>query len=261
MHSVLRMAAFALVAGSPAVSMTTCFDIEHATTLYPDGSGKFAVSFTVLKENYKDKKWDSAEEFLAGCLNACEGYSAWSTPSLKEDETRLTYSVATYFEDIGKLRWMEAKGKHGIFWSFQLTENAKGHTLIFRDKILKDWIEAARKPLGPEEKECTSDDRYRVTITVPGKITDMEGFPSALGRVAEVSLDDKLKFAARNGETAATKRLSTLSPEMKVTWTESTISNDQVEAFKKERAAAKETWKAIEPRIRKIAEEKKKGDD
>jgi hypothetical protein len=260
MGAIVRFALLSVAACLPAGWMTSCFDIEHSTRVYPDGSGKFAISITVLKENYHDKKWDSAEETLAGCLNCCEGYAAWTVPALKESEKSLTYELAAYFEDISKFRWKEAKGERETIWSFELAKTGEGQTLVFRDKILKDWIEAAGKALGPEEKVCETDDRYVFSVTVPGKITHVDGMPTPKGRTAEVRVDDKLKFAARKSEAAARKVVAGLSSEMKITWSGSEIPKEELEAFKKEFAAARETWKAMEPRIRKIAEEKKAKD-
>jgi len=250
MHTVLRIAAVAFAAAVPSLSMTTCCDIEHATMLYADGSGKLTLTLRIVKED----KAESPEEFLADLTEVAEGVVAWTEPRLKEESKLKTYTVTAYFDDAGKFRWYEDRSKRKLTWSFDLnTKTILLSTLQIHDRTIGDLLKKLATPPGPDEKEDADTDLYAFTITVPGNITKVEGLPPPKGRTAGIRIETRTTYAARKGDLEAKKRLAGLSEDMKIRWSGSDVPKDEFETFKKELAAAKENWKArLEPKVREI---------
>ena len=249
-----RFIALLMVSGLPAISMTTCVDIDHTTVLHSDGSGKFVLSLTI-----RDGKTTGApDEGLAGLLDMCEGVSAISLPTLKTHGDSETTTWTIYFRDINKFRVNDVEGDRKNLLSHAVTRNGAEGTLVFRNEMISQWKKKAAEPLGPDEVDKASDDFYRFGITLPGKISKVEGWPAPKDRSVEIRLEDSLRFKARKGEAEARKRMDQLSAEMKVTWTDADTAARELESFKAEHAKAVEEWKKVEPAVRKLLEDKKK---
>lgn len=243
-----------VLAALPFFSMAKCVDIEHSTQLFPDGSGRFVLSLTVEK----NRGSQGPEESLVGLVDMCEGYAALTLPVTKMEGGLKTLTWKLYFDDISKFRFVDTQGPRDVQASFDLSTTGKEHSLLFRNNLIRNWLRDAKEPLKPDDKEPESNDFYAFTITVPGKIVRVEGLPPAKGRTVGMRVDEKTKYALRRGDAGAKRAVADLAAEAKITWTGSEVTAEELDAFKKELAAAKEAWKTLEPKVRKIAEESKK---
>ena len=249
-----KLIALLLASALPAMSMTTCVDIDHVTTVYSDGSGKFVLSLTMLA----GKTVSTPDESLAGLLEMCEGVSALSQPTSKVHGDFETTTWTIYFQDINKFRVNDPEGDRENLLSHTLTRKGAEATLVFHNRMITQWKKKAAEPLKGDEEDKASDDTYRFGLVLPGKITKVEGWPAPKDRSVEIRLDDSLRFKARKGEVDAKNRMDELSADMKVTWTDGDTASKELETFKVEFAKAVEDWKRVEPAVRKILEEKKK---
>src|SRR5688572_3038898 len=249
-----RIIALLMFSGLPALSMTTCVDIDHTTVVHSDGSGKFVLSVTILDAKTKS----NPDEGLAGLLGMCEGFSAISQPTIKKHGELETTTWTIYFQDINKFRVNDPEENRENLLSHTLTRKGAEATLVLRNGMITRMKKRAAEPLKQGEEDKASDDYYRFVLTLPGKIGKVEGWPAPKDRSVEMRLEDSLRFNARKGDAEARKRVDHLSDELKVTWTDADTAAKELETFKTEHAKAVEEWKKVEPRVRKLLESKKR---
>jgi hypothetical protein len=85
-------------------------------------------------------------------------------------------------------------------------------------------------------------------VTVPGTITESKGVLETSGRSAWWKMDGPLFLGTRadlEGEDCRRVRALMDTPESRISWSENAFTPAQLEAWKKELAAAKEEWKTV----------------
>lgn len=275
------------------VSLAGCFQFEEGATLMPDGSGKLTVKFAIkqssikmleeLSKNFGGEVTDPFADYVdAGKLKEnSEGFAAWSEGKKETDGEWVRVTLVGYFEDINKARFYTSQQ--------QQPGGEKKKTLSFAAKYEKagaggklspvnEFAENAKAPGAPggdpndelgkamieAMKPMLEGMKVSVSVTVPGPIDDAGLFPEKKDRTARFTMDSKMFFDTMkdpNGETA--KKLKAMGDKADkgapVTWSKTTVTDDEVAAFKRELAAAKESWaKRLEASKKKAAPEKDK---
>lgn len=236
-----------------------CLESDQQTVVMPDGSGK--IVWTVgakMKEGDPDSglKMDSIDEME----NSSEGIIAWGEPKEVKENGWHKVTMTAYFEDISKVKLFDKKGgEKKVMLSFEYTKNGDGGTLVVKDAMMDEMAkEQAEKgpkeePKDPEAKKFAEEMKEKMKqemkgfklssgVKVPGAITASEKYTKTDGRVAAVVLDEKLLLDVMDEKEEAKKTVAGMAGDHKVTWTKNEVGADEVEAFKKEMAAAKAYW-------------------
>lgn len=255
MKSLARMLCLAAVASF----LAGCLESDQQTTVMPDGSGK--IVWTVgakIKEGEKDSglKMNSIKEME----ESAEGIVAWGEPKEVTENGWHKITITAYFEDITKVKLLDKKGgETKDMLSFVYTKNGDGGTLVVKDSMMDDAVKdqankgANEEPKTEEAKKFEEEMKAKMKeemkgfrlssgVKVPGAITASEKFSKTEGRVAALVLDEKLLLDAMDEKPEAKKAIEGMAGEHKVTWTKNETPADEVEAFKKELAAAKAAW-------------------
>ena len=239
-------------AGALALMFTLvcCFQLEQATTLYPDGSGKIEVLFGMKKElietirQFGDEEDDPLAEFAnpRQLLENTEGFVAWSRGEEEVTDEYVSVRMTGYFEDVSKVKLYNdaEEGEDGeseektLSLAFEYSTKDGLHTLLMRNEFADDRLDDFG--LGEDEEEVEEegdgeDDgsmdefeaemmemmksmfegmRFEMSVTVPGEIVEAEGLDID-GRTASFGYDDELLFAALEDENSeAAKKMDSL---------------------------------------------------
>lgn len=260
MSSTLRVFAFALAASIPSMMLDSCIDIEHTLTLMQDGSGKFVVTVAFDKRDPETPDEELLRELSLTQL--AEGFSAWAAPSSKRKGKTILTTLTGYFDDINKVRWFNEKAgkKRDLLLSYTYRRAGAGGTLTTEDAMVDGLKKDAARPVR-DASEKPDDDRYQVTVKVPGRIVESKGYRKTQERTASLEIEDKLVFSARKGDKDALKVTDALSGTMTITWTLTEVTPAELEAFRKEHAAVRESWKSLKARYEKLLQEEEKPRD
>ena len=271
-----------------AGGMGGCMQMEHVTTLYPDGSGKLVMTIG------RQKSMISIMEQLGGApveavdvfeditdpvkLDAnARGIVAWSKPKKEEDGDWIRWTTTGYFQDISKVKLYVTMGALGqpkermLAFSGKMERMEDGHTLIVKNDVglvLKQLFESAEaeraKTLLAQAKLLFDGMKIRMGVTVPGKVTKAKGFMESKGRTASVNvtLDTITELVNKPGSDVAKKiRAFAEAGEGRVSWTGNDVDEAEITAFKAELEAAKKAWKKRLKKAKKLAAEKKEKSD
>ncbi len=302
MSKTSRVLSFLAVAALAAIG--GCLQVEQATTLFPDGSGKIVIKMAIKKSMFKmmegfatppggmdpadpdAPKAGKPEDPFAELSDVhklaknSEGIAAWKVGKKEEDGEWIRISCVGYFEDVNKVKIYNEKQqeeggtKRELSFSARYEKTEEGHVLTVKDDTRKDLqdmpglggdkgagegAEAMGKAMLEMMKPLMQDLKVSVTVTVPGPIQEAQGFFEKKDRTATVSLDGKTIFeAAGNPEGETAKKMKSFSQvkESRITWKENQVPADEVEAFKKEMAEAREAWqKALDEAKKKPSKE------
>lgn len=274
MNKPLR--ALAVAALAVAVAFSGCLQAEQGGSLNPDGSGKLTMKIAIKKSMLKmmeemakqfggeGKGLDPFEQFTSPEKLAAnsEGVAAWVIGK-KEDSADWTgVSVTGYFEDINKVKVYTVQQnptggeQRTLSFSAKLEKTDAGHVLSLQDESTKEFgkgLPGGGADENPElgkamleaMKPMLEGLKVTVSVTVPGPIKEAKGFMETKDRTATSVIDANLIIAAiGNPEGEAAKKMKALSESGggKITWTENKVTDAELEAFKKDMAAAKEAW-------------------
>ncbi|MCE9582916.1 MAG: hypothetical protein K8T20_10510 [Planctomycetes bacterium] len=252
MKTLFRLAALAF-----AVTLFAgCLESDQQTVLYGDGSGKIVWSLSV-KLKGDEKEEPMKPEKLAEMENSADGIVAWAEPKIVKENGSYRVTLVAYFDDISKVKLYEDKGgEKKEMLSFEFAKNGDGGTLTVKDSLTADAAKKAEEKKDPpktdEEKqmaegmkkmmaEMVAGLRLAISVKAPGTVT-AEKFSKVEGRVASLVIDDKLILDSMDEKPEAQKALEGMAGDRKVTWTKNEVPTDEMEAFKKELAAAKAAW-------------------
>ena len=273
--------------------LSGCVQYEQASTLFPDGSGKFTMSVAFKKSMLKmiaeaakqfGGEGGAAADPLAELqdpekLSAnSEGIVAWSEPRRTEEGEWVRVAVTGYFEDVNKVRVYGdtpagtpgANRKTMFACVYEKTD--AGHVLTLRNEGAGEFNklrgesapgEGAElaKAMAEALKPMLEGLKFSMSITVPGPIRESKGAFEAKDRTASFVIDGKaLIEAMSNPEGAEGKRLKALdeAKETRLVWKDTTVPEAEISAFKKELAEAKARWaKTLEEHRARKAQEKK----
>jgi len=279
------------ILGVTLLGVTGCAQMDESTVIYPDGSGKFTMRISVSRVmvamidsvakgfaqqgggKAEEKKVDLFESFSDPDKvgKASEGFVAWTTMKREEDPAWVRASVTGYFEDINKVTFTsEAKGTLvEPSMGFKHEKTDLGHVLSLSPEAVRSLKKAALPTFNLEGPGSMADtfwdvwdqvkpkpEDYRVSfsVTVPGAIKDAPGFMEVKGRTATISFDGRMILSALlDPEGREAKRLKqfTRAKEIKIAWTESTLPDDEVKAFRTEMNDAKARWEKLREERRK----------
>ncbi|HXG63203.1 MAG TPA: hypothetical protein VNO22_17670 [Planctomycetota bacterium] len=286
-----RLLAAALLS---AAALSGCVQYEQATTLFPDGSGKFTMSMAFKKSLLKmitetakqlGGEGGAAADPLAEFQDPeklganSEGVVAWAQPRRSEEGEWVRVSVTGYFEDINKVRIYnqspapgEGPGGRKTMFACVYEKTDAGYVLKLQNEGTNEFkkMRGENAPDGQEDlakamiealKPMLEGLKFSVSITVPGPILEAQGVLETKDRTASLAIDAKtLVEAMSNPSSPEAKRFKTLEEfkEMRLVWKENSVPASETSAFKKELADAKAQWaKTLEEhRARKAAEKK-----
>ena len=204
---------------------------------------------------------------IEGIAGNSEGVAAWKVVDHEETAEWIRATYLAYFDDINQVRLYTAEtgpdgqSRRKVSYSWRLLKSGADHTLF----MTSDSIEDLREKLQPKDpgsrpnrseettkamaemmKPMFQDFRMAFSVTVPGPIRSSEGFLSTEGRSASIALDGELLLAsAARPQGAEADRLRQLSgaKESRLSWSDSSITDSEMEEWKKELKAAKAEWR------------------
>ncbi|HXX94891.1 MAG TPA: hypothetical protein VEN81_14790 [Planctomycetota bacterium] len=280
MKPIVRMLGLLALAG--VVSLPGCIQAEEAATLMPDGSGKLTLRIGLKKSMIEmitqlgkaggdPKASDPFEQFKdpAKLKTNGEGIVAWGEPKKEEDADWVRVSIPGYFEDINKVK-MYGDSPAGGGDAKKLSFGAKfekvgdGGKLVMSSELTDDFRKkmGAGAPGAPDGapggeelakamieamKPMLEGMRIAVSVTVPGPVEDTGGFLEKKDRTATFAIEGKTIIdAMTDPKGPAAKRMEAFGAASNqgtaVSWSKTTIGAEDIAAFKKEMAAAKESW-------------------
>jgi len=179
-----RLSLIALLAAASTLPLERCYDVEYRLTVMPDGSGKVEV---LISQQLTDNELKKPFPLLA-VADWMKGYIAL-TPAKTEVKDGWRHSDFTvYFEDINKFVYKEKPERkceevHANCFHFSLAPSGDGFALT-----IEDWgfvTEAHRNPKENwEELKKDSVNVVKWNVTMPGKVTKVDGFQKMEGRSA-----------------------------------------------------------------------------
>ena len=287
----MKLGIVALVFG---LGMGGCMQMEQATTLYPDGSGKLKMTIGLKKSMIAQieamarglgapegevEKTDFFSDFtdpLKLDANA-KGIVAWGEPEKKETGEWITVTTTGYFEDINKVKVYSVQNSPGqapekklaFACTFEKTES--GYSLVMKNdsgEALEqlpgagadggEEAKAQAKMMAEMMKPMFEGMKIRFAVTVPGKIIKSTGFMKFKGRTAEINMTGETMIELMtnpDGEAATKIKEFAEAGEGRISWTENNVPESEITAFKEELAAAKKSWKKRLRKAKKKAAE------
>jgi hypothetical protein len=251
-----------------------CIRMKQQVRLLPDGSGKLTFTVSLREE-------DDADPF-EGLVDPDEleqtflGIVAWIDPVREEKDGWHTITMSGYFEDIGKVQVVETTRDNEKMFGFRLTRDENGSTLVLTEKLHTeleratginrpepegDFEKQMAKQLKEMLKEAIQGMRFELAVSAPGPIEEAEGLFEKDGRTAKLRIEEDLITGGVDGKEEAVKKLKTLTGKYRITWKKEDLPAEEIEAFKKESAAAKEAWPALREKWVKEAQEQKKKEE
>ena len=269
-------------------SLPGCIQAEEAATLMPDGSGKLTLKFALKKSMIEmiaqlgkaggdEKAPDPFDQFKdpAKLKANGEGIAAWGEPKKEEDADWVRVSITGYFEDINKVKMYSESNQGGdaqkkLSFGAKYEKAGEGGKLTMSSELTDDFRKMGKdagaggneelaKAMIEAMKPMLEGMKISMSVTVPGPIEGAGSFLEKKDRTATFSLDGKtILDTMADPKGPAAKKLESFGAASDkgtpITWTKTTVSAEDEAAFKKEMAAAKESW---EKRL-KDAESKKK---
>jgi hypothetical protein len=288
MKPIVRLLGFLAVASFTA--LPGCVQFEQTTLLMPDGSGKLVMKVGFKKSMLEmikqfggqdgQKVPDPFEQVTdpTKLKDNGEGFAAWGEPKKEEDGDWLRMTVIGYFEDINKVKLYNEQDQGGekkktLSFAAKYERKGEGGRLTMSNEM-GDEFKKMSKDLpgadgnGNEElakamleamKPMLEGMKVTIAMTVPGPIESAGGLPEMKDRTASFSIDGNMMIALiKDPKGPEAKKMEALGEAAKkgeaITWSKTTVSPDDVAAFQKEMAQAKESW----AKRLKEAESKKK---
>ena len=268
----------ALLVLSAAASLPGCIQAEEAATLMPDGSGKLTMTIGLKKSMIDmirelgkaggdEKPADPFDQFKdpAKLKANSEGIVAWGEPKKSEDNDWVRVSVSGYFEDINKVKVYSEANQGGdaqkkLSFAAKYEKAGDGGKLTMASELTDDFRkmgkDAGAGGAGNEElakamieamKPMLEGLKISMSVTVPGPVEDTGGLLEKKDRKATFSLEGgTILDAMKDPKGPAAKKLEGFGQSSEkgtaIVWTKTTAGADELAAFKKEMAAAKESW-------------------
>jgi hypothetical protein len=260
-------------------SLPGCIQAEEAATLMPDGSGKLTLRFALKKSMLEmfaqlgkaggdQKAPDPFDQFKdpSKLKTNGEGIVAWGDPKKEEDADWVRVSIPGYFEDINKVKMYGESNQGGdaqkkLSFGAKYEKSGDGGKLTMSNELTDDFRKMGGGPggaggAGGEElakamveamKPMLEGMKISVTVTVPGPVEDTGGFLEKKDRTATFAIEGKtILDAMTDPKGPAAKRLEAFGAASDkgtaVSWSKTTVGAEEIAAFKKEMAAAKESW-------------------
>ena len=232
------MRAVAPLLAALALALTGCLQVDEILTLLPDGSGKLELriglqkSFLTFLEKMDEdrrKAFDTLQTDLKNpvkLLGPTEGFTSFRPGTFTDDGEWLRNSVTAYFKDANRIRQKETRGEG---WSVSFEPGRLAVT-----NRLGALMEGFKASLGraegsPEQRKAALEFmkplmaslRIRIAASVPGEISDIDGFMSHDGQTAHSTVGPELLIAlAGEAQTDAVRKFEDLAsrPTCQVRW-------------------------------------------
>lgn len=240
---MIRAIAILILTTAVAGRVEHCYGYRDHLTVMPDGSGKIDVACSM--ERAADDDWEYLK--IVRCIR---GAAAFTAPKVHWKDGWSHLSFTAYFEDINRLAYNEggpdkkcARG-HDECVHFALARDGEGFVLTMEDWIFSkmpfpdrsDWEEIRKESQNVVIRE----------VTLPGKVTKVEGFQKTESRQVTYERSPKTigNLEAAVKWPAADKR--------RIECGKSEIADADVAAFRKELEAAKAAWPKIKAELEKV---------
>lgn len=253
-----------------------CMQFEQTTQLMPDGSGKLVMKVAFKKSmlemikafgNQGDQKAPDPFEQVTDPTKLQangEGFVAWNEPKKEEDADWVRMTVIGYFEDINKVKMYNEQDQGGekkktLSFAAKYEKVGEGGRLTMSNDMSKEFKNMSKDLPGTDGNEelgkamleamkpMLEGMKVTLAMTVPGPIDSAGGLPDKKDRTASFSIDGNMMIALiKDPKGAEAKKLEALAASAEkgesITWSKTTVTADDVAAFQKEMAAAKESW-------------------
>jgi len=275
-----------------ASTLVQCVQFTQETTLLPDGSGKIRIVVAVKKSmmamvSAMGKEFGGEQKNPFDQLTSTreleantEGFVAWRLGQKAEDGEWVRMDATGYFEDIGRVRMYDdeedpntGEKTRKVKLAFERKTTEAGEELVINNRILdqakeqspetpegdenKEMAEAMAKAMKDMLKGMIGDMKISLSFTVPGAIKESEGFMETDGRTVTVGLTGEMILASLD-DPEAKRKLQETADRGRIVWTGNETTEDEVQAFRKEMAEAKESWEKVKKESEaKEAESKK----
>lgn len=258
-------------------AFVACVEIEHATTLNSDGSGKFALTMSIKTELLamlpeEEDPFGGEYETPSYYETNSEGVVAWEIGEPFEEDEMTRYSVVGWFEDInevvlkGNLSGSDMDGDTAVR---ELSEEERaGVSFAFATEDGVSTLQVENLGVGPLselEEPLSSNDPdsmeykmaemmaemmegmlFEFSITLPGAVTQSQGFLEQDDRRVSIRIDDKLMVGLDLDEAQTKQREKLMSlKDVEATtasWNEVKIDPEELAQFRKELENAKAAW-------------------
>ena len=247
-----------------ALTLGGCLKLEQKLTVLADGSGKYVMLFGVkeMKEFGGEMQADLPESGSPDDLDeSFRGYVAAAKPKQWEKDGWKFVEFSVYFEDVNEFKVIQKADDEGggmdgdaaatteVVAEFSFTKTDGGHRLTITNNAMKDFGDAGGDEMDldsmPEEQRAMVEMMMERMLagfsisesyTLPGAVTAAEGLPKKSGRTASLSVTgDDVKSPEKRAKLAKSSKRT-------VDCGASSMTADEIKAFKDEMARAKDEW-------------------
>jgi hypothetical protein len=241
-----------------AIPLAGCLQVDEILTLLPDGSGKLELkvalqkSFLTFIEKMDEGRRKSLEQMRADLkdpvrlLGPTEGFTAFRPGAFTDDGQWMRGSITAFFKDVNRVRMKENRGEG---WSasyspgdLTVTNRLNELLTVFNDSIgSADGTPEQRKAALEFGRPLMASLRIRIAVSVPGEISDIEGFMTHDGVTASTTVGpEQLIGLASEERNEAARKFEELASRARcrVRWSGSPPDAERRAALKAELAEA-----------------------
>jgi hypothetical protein len=236
--------------------------VREEIVVMPDGSGRLTLQF-IIKNKGEAAKFTEDELMSADpdeLQEKIRGLVALTRPTIEQKEGAVHLKLTAYFDDLNAVKFMDDGEGDKATAKQQFTFRREGETFVveLKGNLLADEApERANKDPEVEKqreeffKSMFAGFDFRQDVTMPGKVTGVEGFQSKAARTAtyHVGENDLQKPADQ-------KKINEIS-KFKVSCARSEVTDAEAAGFRKEAEKAKADWAELRKEMKKKAEQKK----
>ena len=229
-----------------ATSLTGCIKFKQTTTVMPDGSGKFDISFGISDQMMQVAQQQGEDPFAEmdpkEMSENAKGIVAFTEP-VKEKKGGYTYmSFSAYFEDINEVE-LSGPDDEGDPPKYTYKRDGGAATLTVENSMIFAIV-SEHEPMAPEEKafaaQMLAGMSFNEEYVLPGAFEDIKGVKSADNTASiELGANDMLD---------GTGPIKDLKDAEELVFKIGEVKEDDaaLKAFKEELEAAKKEWEEMQ---------------
>lgn len=243
-------------------ALSGCMKVKQDIVVMPDGSGKIVLTLSMKLRGEAAKITEA--ELMSGdpdeILEKVHGLVALTRPTTEEKDGTIFLRMTGYFDDVNALKFMDdgegAKAKPKQEYAFR----REGETFVLEAKgnLLADEVPergAADPELTRQREEffkaMFTGFEFRQEVTLPGKVTAVEGFGGRAERTASYQVSEK------DLQKPSDQKKINEASRFKASCARSEVTEAEAAAFRKELEKAKAEWTSLRAEMKKNAEKRK----